>query len=810
MSRSLQFRKPLHCPLVLFLGLMFAANAQADVEKINLGLYGGQVADIEAFDNGGATEILIAVDSSQRGVFKWDASTPKWSSVTFPTTTATGSIVGPASQVEFNPNSSSDVYATVSTATVHDGLYVSPDGGDVVAGAVSWVEANKTTGGQLDEVTVLRGDASGIYAGTSSGEVYLNTGGASSTFTSVFSGASAGRVLSIAVTSSSSGYVLMEDLGVLTLWQTDWAGGNTDLSGNLPATAPVENWTGSCPVSDCSLDVRLVAADPEDSSGQILYIAGSSVNAMAFRSDDGGDSWNNGWDYQCGLSASGCESNGFMDGFPSVIRFKGSASGGGGESRFVFISTSILDNDATTPSWSGVPNLSSTIQPSGPSGPTVIQFTTHANDPSLDIDPNDSDVLYIATDMAIGEIAHDSTTGFPEPSGEEMANARGIEGVVIYDMDFFENSPTDKDLWIATKSGVGKALNFDPTDPASTAAAGDWVYPIFPRSDGAPPTAVAINPSDSSQVFVGNGKVYRNDLSTSLPEAATDWTLTFSPSDFDGIGEPLESDRSDRTRTTALEFQQYGSCDRVYMTAANEDTGSEGGVFYTDDAGVSWSADDLNSGSSLLKMPVNALWVSDQTVWVGVGDDSGQARSPETGIRARLSLCLSSSFWQPSCSSDATITQMQSEVVAAIDGVEISGDHTVYVVTQDSVYRGELPSGSPGGFCSWTFSDIAPVGGSQFTSVAVDDGDADHVWVSYGNCIQESSDGGASWADYGSSCQPEHEMIQKLVFDDLLAGTDNGLFVIPEPTALMSSLAALLTLHGLARARRRKRGRSRP
>ena len=118
----------------------------------------------------------------------------------------------------------------------------------------------------------------------------------------------------------------------------------------------------------------------------------------------------------------------------------------------------------------------------------------------------------------------------------------------------------------------------------------------------------------------------------------------------------------------------------------------------------------------------------------------------------------------------------------------------------------------PWNFCehglgsAFTFTEVTPPGGEGFTSVAVDTADADHVWASFGNCIQESTDGGASWADYSDSCQPEHEFVRKLVFDDLLSGTANGLFAYeaPEPSSGILGLVAVGILASLAQRRRKR------
>ena len=149
---------------------------------------------------------------------------------------------------------------------------------------------------------------------------------------------------------------------------------------------------------------------------------------------------------------------------------------------------------------------------------------------------------------------------------------------------------------------------------------------------------------------------------------------------------------------------------------------------------------------------------------------------------------------------------MQNEIIVAIDGVEISGQHTVYVASEETLYRGDLVT-SASGFCNWSFADVSPSATAELETVAVDTADADHAWVAFGNCIQETTDGGATWTDYADSCQPEHEFVKKLVFDDLLAGTEDGLFAyaVPEAQSGLLGLSALGTLLSLARRTRRGR-----
>ncbi len=774
--------------IVLLSSLSIAAWA-APVKE-NIGLYGGRVADIEAIDNAGTSEILIAVDTSQRGIFRWNPTStpPKWESVTNPSdASVSGKIPGQGSLVEEDVTNAGIVYGVLSfnAASRFRALYVSSNYGDLSGTSVSWTPALDSAGAALDEVTSLHGHSSGMYAGTNEGEIYRNTGGSAGTFALVYSNASSDPVIDFTVVSATKGYVVTRSVsGSLNLWATDWGATNSSLTSSLPTAAPVELRTGACPINDCSLEIDLIGADPIDSAGDTIYIAGSSTNGMAFKSIDGGTTWNQGWDYQCGRPSSGCTNYGFTDGYPQgdTIRFRGTATSGT-ESKNVFISKVVIDLDESLPSWSKATNLSSTIYPSGPTGPSIV-MSSNVNDGALAIDPNDNTQLYIASDLAIGKITHDPASGFANPAGEEMGNANGIEGLVINDLDFFENSATDKELWITTKSGSGFATGYDPSDPSSVADASGWVFPIYVGGDGAPSRTVAIDPSDKTLALIGTSSVYRNDRATTLPDVATNWDRVFDPQDtaFSGSGQPLESDRVERSYTTALEWQTSaaGSCDRVYLSVANTDTGLEGGIFYSDDKGLNWRVDTLNSGSSLLKMPVNALLSNDNFLWAAVGDRDG--RSSETGIRARVSLCSSSAWWKPTHSTDTVFATLQAEHITALAGTTSSStyDGVVYVTSEQTVYKGELlnsASCTTSGFDCWQFSNITPSAShSGFSAVAVEPSDADHVWVAYDNCIQESTNGGATWAVFGGSCTDDHETIRVLVYDDLISGTNSGAF----------------------------------
>ncbi|MEC8821534.1 MAG: hypothetical protein VYA08_11620 [Pseudomonadota bacterium] len=191
----------------------FSMTCAANPVKENIGLYGGHVADIEAMDNAGTSEVLIAVDTSQRGIFRWNpsATIPTWESVTNPDdATITGKIPGQGSLVEEDVANAGLVYGVISfnADSRFSALYESSNYGDLSGTAVSWTASLDSSSAALDEVTSLHGHSSGMYAGTNKGDIYRNASGAGGAFTSVFSHASGNQIVDFAVVSSTKGYVL--------------------------------------------------------------------------------------------------------------------------------------------------------------------------------------------------------------------------------------------------------------------------------------------------------------------------------------------------------------------------------------------------------------------------------------------------------------------------------------------------------------------------------------------------------------------------------------------------------------------------
>ena len=794
-----------------------APVALSEPVKENIGLFGGYVADILALDDSGSTELLIAVENSQRGVYRYTSTTMVWGSETNPPGTALppgDKTPGYASQLEGYPGNPGMAFATLSNdrTGMNRRLFGHPDYGRAVTGTIPWEEINDpVSGATYEDIVIMHGHSTGMYFAQRDKINVLTLPSGSFSVSSIFemtdittlSAPADWEVVDFALTDVTKAYVAIRNgrTDEYRLYEISPSGGPTRIT--LPSAAPVELRTGSCPISDCTVQVELVTADPGDSTGNTIYIAGSSVNAMIFKSTDGGSTWDDGADFQC-INNTACGGGGFYDGYPrgDVARYKGTASSGS-ESRYVFIGRVVYDNDMPSSGWQTTARLSTTVMSSG--SPVIVE--SNANDPAVELDPNDPTKVYIATDLAIGEMTH--TTGYLT-SGSEIAAAQGIEGLIINDLDYFEISATEKHLWIATKSGAAFAPNYDPTNPTSVSAASSWVFPIFAGGDGAPHRAVVIDPNDKANVLMGIGSVYRNqtgdgiDTSTGSYDPAlvadrSNWTRVFDPENYatdpsvnPATTDPLFADNVMRSYATALEWQtsSAGSCDRAYLGIANTDEGEQGGIFYSDDDGGTWTADTLSSGR--FSAPVNTLLSNDNFLWAGVGDEFG--RSSLSGIYARVSLCASNDWWKPT-HTDPIFTAIQADdYVVAIDGATTPSEPSItaraYIgsnemestpPTSSPTYRvtkAELQSsGSCSGFACWQFTDVTPSSiYGPVSAVAVDPADTNHVWVSYSNCIQESTDGGATWADFGGACTDDHEDVVALVFDDLIAGTSQGAY----------------------------------
>lgn len=693
--------------------LLSISCAQADLQRVNIGVFGGLANDLAAYDDGGSSRVFAAVEC-HRGVYEWVKASNIWSTVTYP------DIVGEAQEIEANRKSGyeDDLYCVIRELDGQQRLFVSDSGGD----PGTWV-----TNTVIDNPSFLIGHASGMYCATRDGSLYFNPGSASDAF--ILLHQATREIQSVAPVDTNTLYITLTfNTGETNLYRLTCT--NAYQYEQVELTLPQDTPSGATDPR-----ILIVGVAPEDSNR--VFIAGSEGNAHnvhVFESLDGGYTWSRGWDqYSSGT-------NKFYGAFPSYIKF---------DSGRVFISNCALADG--TNAWT---YADGTITYVGTASGTNTEVYAHANSPSLEVDPIDSNLVYFSTDWGVG--LSTCTAAAVWSMGVEVAANNGIAGVVLNDMAVYEIDATNKHLWIAAKSGIGRPLSFNPLHPGASSTPMDWIYPLYPS--GSWGTEVTIHPTNPAIVLAGynSGHVFRSLTATGESSSAIAWSEVFYAADYTNA---FETDQNDVT-ISSIDFVP-STPDELYLSGLVWNPPLDrGAVFFSDDGGATWSEED--SG-----YPVNDLYVSDTAVWAGIGSEE----DTNFGLRVRQS---TANWWSP-----ATGTPMDTQVVTCIDGTTLDETSTVYVVTRGDVYRGVKIEPCASGFSCWSWvTQTVAVGSSDtdFTACCVDPNNPDRAFVAAGNSIFRTTDGGSTWNLVYPSGLPSHEEVRVLLYDDLLGGTDEGLY----------------------------------
>ncbi len=697
---------------VALLALVGSA-VHADLQRVNVGVYGAQVRDIAAYAGKDAPELFIAAECN-RGVFYWNTNSVLWETVTYP------DLPGEATHLEVARHSGheTDMYVIITP----------PHGGGQLCGSAtggvlgSWVALTNST---IPNPAVIAGHTSGVYVGTWDGKIFRNTGAVDDPFVELYQHPSATAISAISPFDSGCIFAaVIPIVGETNVFKLEWTGAvfaKTDL------TMPTATGSGLNPVR-----VHNIGVTPWDSNE--VYIAGANSEVQVYHSTDGGQTWPDVW-YNFNRSGN------FYGGYPHYIKFD--------ESR-VFISHGTRDASG---SWTSVQNVATEIF----SGDTV---NTHPNDAALAISPSDPEVIFFDTDWAVA--AATCTVSAMWGLGTEIGTNKGIEGVILNDFAFHEYSASNKTLWIAAKSGIGRTLHFDPARLRTTGEPVDWLFPLYP--DGAPAYSIAMNPTNPSVVLAGynSGRVFRtaDGEETNMTDIA--WTQVFFGGDHTNVfGTPYND-----VTISAVGFVPSRP-DEAYLAGYRwQPPTTNGGVFFSADAGLTWTNDYEGA-------PVNCLMIMDNAVWAGVGS----RESVETGIRAKVGL---GTWWAP-----PTGTDLDDQVVTDMDGAIYGSRMIVYASSglpgmTGGVYKGVNTNLSAGGFTNWVWTDVTagipltpPV---AFSAVTVDPTSPDRAFAASENCVFETTDGGATWTTLAGSCVDSHEDVRVLRYDDLVGGTGDGLF----------------------------------
>ena len=404
----------------------------------------------------------------------------------------------------------------------------------------------------------------------------------------------------------------------------------------------------------------------------------------------------------------------------SNFDFSGTAS-----SYITYFSTSYSTNKGST--WSYFGNL---------------YQDTHPNDGPVFTDPNDSNVVYMVTDLCIAASKNRGA------SIGDIAN--GVEAVQVRDFDM----STDKNTaWIASKAGIRKVSKYT-TAPV-------WTKPMFPNGDGAPYYSADMHPNDTNTVYVGNSRVYKTS------NGGISWNQVFNaegaPYNYPMVG----------TSINAIEICQFNP--NIVFAGFEIQDSDEGGLFYSTNAGNTWNQLLLEASSVGKDVDVTDIIFNkegtDTVAYVSVKYDLA---SPQG--RSVYRIVKSGSTWTASQNMNATNTSTSSLIVASLEDLERSstGD-TLYATGTDAGNNHPVAYYKPiSATNKWT-----PMKTSGFPFVANKKGKAitlgnDTVYCAVDHEIYYYPLIDSVW--YLGYAYPVGTEINFLYFDDLLAGTGTGLY----------------------------------
>ncbi|MCF8253110.1 MAG: T9SS type A sorting domain-containing protein [Bacteroidia bacterium] len=367
---------------------------------------------------------------------------------------------------------------------------------------------------------------------------------------------------------------------------------------------------------------------------------------------------------------------------------------------------------------------------------------THPNDGAVFSDPNDTNTVYLTSDLALAV----SRNG-----GDSMYDIeRGIEAVQVRDFDMTSDKQT---AWIASKAGIRKVSNYQSTPV--------WTRPMFPNNDGSPYYSAAMSTGDTNTVYVGNLRIYKTN------SGGKHWIQVFTPEsapyNFQGVG----------TIANAIEVCQFDT-NIVFAGFEIQDT-AKGGLFYSLNAGNSWSQLLLEASSVGQDVDVTDIAFNiegtDTVAYASVRYDLSKPQG-----RSIYRIVKSGSTWTPSQNMNATNTSTSSLIVATIEDIHVSytGD-TLYAVGTDAGINHPIcyykPISSTNKWTPMTTSGFPFVTGKKGNAVSLG---VDTVFCAVDNVIYMYIWGSSSWTM--GYAYPNGTEIHFLYYDELLAGTSTGLY----------------------------------
>ncbi|NVK04974.1 MAG: T9SS type A sorting domain-containing protein [Flavobacteriia bacterium] len=362
-----------------------------------------------------------------------------------------------------------------------------------------------------------------------------------------------------------------------------------------------------------------------------------------------------------------------------------------------------------------------------------------ANDGYVLFDSRQQSTAYITTNVGLGT----SRWG-----GDTVWGANnGLTAVQVNDIDM---TPSFATGWVASKSGIRKVEAYKSGSPV-------WSNPMFPNGDGSPYFEVAIDPSDSNTVYVGNGRVYKSI------NGGASWSLIFDPMMGGTHGATFNFPRVG-TMVTGIAVSPIDPS--LVMVTYSLDQSDDGGVMVTQDGGATWGQIPIVSGGTGQDVDATDVVCVDES-GVSVFYVALQSDPLTPGYAGLYRISKGSGAF--STTADPTFGATD-----AILDLELSANqdtllalyHTSSTINPPTrVYIKDIASGA------WSF--VVGPNGPIPTAITAGDG---QVFLAQENEIYSHPDSTIAGPWSLAYSYPVGTRIQTLFYDELLVGTGTGLY----------------------------------
>ncbi len=206
---------------------------------------------------------------------------------------------------------------------------------------------------------------------------------------------------------------------------------------------------------------------------------------------------------------------------------------------------------------------------------------THPNDGNVFVSPVASNCIFMNTDAGLGASLNGGDSIFDINNGIEALQINGL------DMNIQKSG-----AWIASKAGLRKVSNYQSTLKK-------WSRAMFPNGDGSPYYSVSMVNNDTNRVYAGNTRIYKTN------DGGKTWAMVFTPE------VPPFNFPSFNIKVSKIAVCPFDT--NLIMAAYSAEGPIKGGLFYTLNAGNSWSQLRIETTSTGQDINVNDISIVKET-----------------------------------------------------------------------------------------------------------------------------------------------------------------------------------------------------